>query len=511
MRGMKERFRKQVFLFSFVQRPLCDCALFMSGDALTTNAWRPSPWAALLESLSTSQLACKRSPAVLRQTCLGACRNGGHEPITFMPRTASALMLSYTAFDTRASPLRGLARVLRYIIHSGAGKSCTFVLAGDSVSHDSFFAALSGALQLGLNLEGCVMPCRAERRSCGNATSASPLCSGGSPDSWHDSAVFSVSPANLAHLRAFAAAAQPGGADEGDAGAATVIADPSPCRRITLHHIPPEKLGRDLALVRALLGDGGAIMINEGLWANAAAELGRLLDQNVRPLLTALTSMKGERRARVLWRETTPQHFAGRSGTGLFAERSGTAATTGNVAVACTPLNSSNLNKANWRNRQFERWSQPWRLKPPSRHAHAAIHQRCGVPKVVRHALPKAEANALGRRLGDRAHKKTSTAAVGGHVDGASHHARSSATRGDSAANTSWGSALPRGARESLVEVVPAFAALAPRADLHVAPDCTHYCYTPYLWAPIWEAAADALERVTSGGNQELDCALRDK
>ena len=82
---------------------------------------------------------------------------------------------------------------------------------------------------------------------------------------------------------------------------------------------------------------------------------------------------------------------------------------------ACGPLvgaddpTDEHMRKAGWRNRQFERWSRPWR-------------------------------------------------------------GRSNRTFG----------------------VVAAFAALAPRHDLHVAPDCTHFCFTPHLWAPVWRAAAAA-------------------
>ena len=70
------------------------------------------------------------------------------------------------------------------------------------------------------------------------------------------------------------------------------------------------------------------------------------------------------------------------------------------------------------------------------------------------------------------------------------------------AANASWGSGLPAAAAgapaatASLFQTVSAFRALLPRHDLHVAPDCTHFCYTPLVWAPVWSDAARALDAV---------------
>ena len=45
------------------------------------------------------------------------------------------------------------------------------------------------------------------------------------------------------------------------------------------------------------------------------------------------------------------------------------------------------------------------------------------------------------------------------------------------------------------VLTVPAFAFLLERADLHAPPDCTHLLYSPFAWAPIWDAASAALAR----------------
>ena len=36
--------------------------------------------------------------------------------------------------------------------------------------------------------------------------------------------------------------------------------------------------------------------------------------------------------------------------------------------------------------------------------------------------------------------------------------------------------------------VVPQFDVLADRWDAHIAPDCTHFCYSLFLWEPVWWA-----------------------
>ena len=75
--------------------------------------------------------------------------------------------------------------------------------------------------------------------------------------------------------------------------------------------------------VSLLAGGPRTIVIaNEGLWANRPAELVAQLDKHARPWLVRLAATPPEQRALVLWRETTPQHFAGTSRTGLYAERS---------------------------------------------------------------------------------------------------------------------------------------------------------------------------------------------
>ena len=51
---------------------------------------------------------------------------------------------------------------------------------------------------------------------------------------------------------------------------------------------------------------------------------------------------------------------------------------------------------------------------------------------------------------------------------------------------------------------VPLFDAFVPRHDMHTAQDCTHYCYSPFLYAPLWNNAATELSRAR-GENEKLD------
>ena len=50
---------------------------------------------------------------------------------------------------------------------------------------------------------------------------------------------------------------------------------------------------------------------------------------------------------------------------------------------------------------------------------------------------------------------------------------------------------------------VPLFDALLPRGDMHPALECTHWCYSPFLYAAHFDAVAAAIEqydRIKGGG-----------
>eukprot|EP00440_Ansanella_granifera_P037428 gb/GFBE01040607.1/.p1 GENE.gb/GFBE01040607.1/~~gb/GFBE01040607.1/.p1 ORF type:complete len:235 (+),score=11.14 gb/GFBE01040607.1/:1-705(+) len=84
------------------------------------------------------------------------------------------------------------------------------------------------------------------------------------------------------------------------------------------------------------------LLVNYGLHANNATEYDSLLKRELEPFLEIYNS------SRVLWRETTPQHFENPDGSGLYSSRQ--------RSRACKPI--FNVTLANWRNRYFEQWLQ---------------------------------------------------------------------------------------------------------------------------------------------------------
>ena len=425
------------------------------------SLWRTAPLSALHAALVAEQLAGDGATCTaaspLSFACLGACRNGGHEPIHRLEAASPALRSAWRGEATTA----GVEALLRQVT-SGSNSSCTLLFAGDSVSHDTYVAALAGAIKLGLHINECIWrgppPCKP-----GSARGTAPckqlaarpprrsLC----VDSHRHN--FSADPASSV---TFALPRQWRRRPNG-----------SSCTSLRLQHMQLVDLISRPPLAASVLGGGRSVtvVINEGLWANRPAELISLLERHVRPLLVTLAATPRTQRASLLWRETTPQHFRGRSGTGLYAERSGSAATGGQhsgSSVECAPVLMSSVEhvrKANWRNKLFEKWSRPWRVRAPS--ARAASSRRL------------AAAQAGGAKSRASSH----------HVTPTSEHLPTPA----------WGSGLPPGEpTTSVITIVPAFEALLVRHDLHAPPDCTHFCYSPFVWEPLWQAAAAALERL---------------
>lgn len=117
-----------------------------------------------------------------------------------------------------------------------------------------------------------------------------------------------------------------------------------------------------------------------------------------------------------------PQHFATRTGTGLFADAINRKGNQHN----CPPI--VNTTAAAWRNAFFEHWSLPWRDKTLN-----------------------------GRRS-------------------------------NAAPIPTW-------------LHVPQFDALVMRSDMHPALECTHWCYSPFLYAPMWDGVAAALSQYEILGN----------
>ena len=112
---------------------------------------------------------------------------------------------------------------------------------------------------------------------------------------------------------------------------------------------------------------------------------------------------------RLLWLETTPQHFHGADGTGLFADKK--------KPVSCRAV--LNRTAAAWRNDHFEQW--------------------------VRTPIQFEELPPNPQLFHDH-----------------------------------W-------------RIVRQFDALLPMQLMHPVNDCTHFCYSPFLYGPAWDGIGAAL------------------
>ena len=373
----------------------------------SSKAWIPVSETVLHKAANAATLAGYPCQYAHKHSCLGICRNVGA-----IDKGSPALRLAW--FDVNGSrseavhPLSGLRKLLqqaaspRSTSHWKHG-TCELAFVGDSVTCDSFWAMLSGALQLGLHLEYCVWPRFRGRayeqryfaRENDSFCEANPMPAG----------VYEDNTSNMSRSRAN---------PDFDPSARAVLRVPgewkAPCKTLQLRNMLPADLVARPQLARLLLSNPAAtLIVNHGLWAKTEEAYEQSLNELVRPFLELHASYPKGLRAVVLWRETTPQHFKTKTGTGLFSEQSHSS-----QERPCSPIGPSpaQRQRASWWNGYFKNWSKHWSL----------------------------------------------------------------------------------GANRSLQAILPVFSALADRHDLHVAPDCTHYCFTPFTWLPMWHAAATALE-----------------
>ena len=192
-------------------------------------------------------------------------------------------------------------------------------------------------------------------------------------------------------------------------------------------------------------------------------ELARLPDMaggKVRQL-ARLPDMAGL--ARLLWLETLPQHFPGEDGSGTFRWSAMAA------SPRCEPI--QNQTAANWRNRYLDGWAG--RLLEGF---HGSLDTSTS-PAVLEHP-----------------------SAIFGSPSGSAILGRTSAPRSEK-----------RPARRPSVQPAPPWVRLRlfhlflDRHDMHgsstdpktrripgVGVDCTHFCFSPWLYAPVWDAAVNA-------------------
>jgi len=384
--------------------------------------WRTASDAELAAATLPQQLVDASTPAKpgcefpFKHGCLGACRSNG------ALGTSMDMARRISTADDSSDPLSGLRRLLEGS-HVAAPR-CGLTIIGDSVSHDTFSAALVGALRLGFRLELCSnSPHVAFGKSRPEAAQRymkhenASWCAERNPREGD--------PSSLALLMR-------GGKDQGKEGSQHATSRARGCQHVVLRHILPGELySAGGGLLRHVLTCSFAIIINEGLHANAPTEYTAILAKRVKPLLVAASSLARHERALLFWRETTPQHFPGSSGTGLFAERSHQKA----ARATCAPISGLDaltagvpsekqrqaVDKSNWRNRHFASW---------------------------RRSLARSASN--GSAPGD----------LSKLIDG----------------------------------VLPVHALLMPRHDAKLAPDCTHFCFSPFLWTPMWRTLARLLE-----------------
>ena len=246
-----------------------------------------------------------------------------------------------------------LESLLRAAISAGPAdeEECTLLFAGDSVSHDAFIAAFAGAMGHRMRNLLHFQNCEWLQPPCKPGTT----CSDPRPPYSRQPSLCNTSANHGATIIGRAKQAGPTASSFTFAVAPSARRPhaPASCKQLTIQHAFLASLASDPSFTSALLSGGPSvtIVINQGLWANRATELTSQLDTLFKPLLTIVTAIPSRQRATLLWRETTPQHFMGRSGTGLYAERTGSSSSSGRVA--CGPIRESSddhVRKANWRN-----------------------------------------------------------------------------------------------------------------------------------------------------------------
>ena len=168
--------------------------------------------------------------------------------------------------------------------------------------------------------------------------------------------------------------------------------------------------------------------------------------------------------ARLLWLETLPQHFPGEDGSGTFRWSAMAA------SPRCEPI--QNQTAANWRNRYLDGWAG--RLLAGF---HGTSLGTSPSPAVLEHP-----------------------SAMLGSPSGSAVLGRTSAPRSEKCP-----------ARRPSVQPAPPWVRLRlfhlflDRHDMHgsstdpktrripgVGVDCTHFCFSPWLYAPVWDAAVNA-------------------
>jgi hypothetical protein len=186
--------------------------------------------------------------------------------------------------------------------------------------------------------------------------------------------------------------------------------------------------------------------------------------------------------ARLLWLETLPQHFPGEDGSGTFRWSAMAA------SPRCEPI--QNQTAANWRNRYLDGWAG--RLLAGF---HGTSLGTSPSPADLEH--PSAILGSLGT---SPAPVLEHPSAMLGSPSGSAILGRTSAPRSEK-----------RPARRPSVQPAPPWVRLRlfhlflDRHDMHgsstdpktrripgVGVDCTHFCFSPWLYAPVWDAAVNA-------------------
>ena len=406
------------------------------------SGWRLATRAELALALTPEQYDGAHDPLERRErpaapqcnssfkyACLGSCQKAIKG---YNLRDSRSAAYVYDPGGARPQPIdahAGLRTLLGRALEDGS--PCSVGFSGDSVIHDIWSAAVSGAMRLGFTPTRCV--CSAGIPTWHALQGSSPLCPS---DRSQPGACYAVLNTSGAELRE---AAQ------------------TDCAVLTLHYyqiVPAKHLAalpahhRPIASPQKVLSSSSVVVHHVGLLhANDESEAQFMLDRHFAPLVQAVEAASAESswvfgvrpgrprpsRARLLWLETMPQHFRTRTGSGLFSDalhRQG-------PHPSCPQI--ANESAAAWRNAFFARWSQPWRERALLAGASTAEDGRSRL-------LFKAP----------------------------------------------------------LWMDVPLFDALLPRGDMHPALECTHWCYSPFLYAAHFDAVAAAMEQYDrKGGGAE--------
>ena len=416
------------------------------------DSWRPATTAEIVARTRAEQLDDETHRAVLGHehitgahrancsapfwhSCLGACRHGATlkaDPMSNVSTLAS-LGLACAAGESAARTENAMNALYELLTTHVRPPRCTLSFVGDSLMHDTFTAAVIGALRLGFRLRACNFT--AGRSQWHEREKIHHYCGAGRWVKANHNTIYGTAASHISH--ALLAAPEPESASEhGRADGDHTSHRRSPaCSSVHLFYWSmgeklsawENKMHPTFPHSPVLYGASSVILLSFGTHANTPGELSKLWHKSA-PSFLKLANAHAQRalnvssRTSLLWLDVPPQHFEGFGGTGTY-----------NLAAAFRRCVAVNASLASWRNALIHGWAAPWRAP---------------------------------------------------------------------------GALTPNASHDGWVHV-PTFDVFVHRHDLHgsfkpeelhqagkrTQFDCTHYCFSPFLYEPVWALVVRALTR----------------